>query len=407
MNAYRTIEYAARIGWKKGQIGTGLFSECTFPMRLSWKKYLCNDARIHNAPEKMKSGFWLLERFLNFPFSKVAITLIFAMISNGIAEASVRFNGRNDAIVLKEFTTEGMSAVTVMMWAKGEYAVGNLVRGSIIIHFSCGPGFYLLSQDRKESGYLDWGKEIADSKRWRHLSAVWSAPSNGDGMMKLYSNGIKQKKDLLYGGGASGTLGDRRLIIAGAFNCNIGPFKGQIEDLRIFNRALSDDEIFAVYAGNKSEELLKGLVLWYPMKNISAELRRDNKRCMILDQSMNGNHGGIMGDPVWLGAVEGVDAQMRQDQIIAAQKWLDVKRRDDEEVRILLANWFEKHFDGSEKWRKRFEELNQGRGVSKMHAATWSLDRLRGYRELYGEIGLKELFDDLDFCGRRVEMEGK
>ncbi|MDD5484062.1 MAG: LamG domain-containing protein [Kiritimatiellae bacterium] len=291
----------------------------------------------------------------------------------------------DDGMVAAKPITKGMSAVTVTMWVKGEYKIGNLLRGPVIIHFQNDMGFYLSGQDGKGSGYLDWDRNIADSQNWRHLAAVWSSPGVGDGKMKLYIDGIKQKNELAYAGGTGGLAGGY-LCLAGRFNHRIGAFRGELEDVRIYDRALTDEEVFDVYRGNGFDVVTNGLAVWYPLKDKDAELMIENNGFAIRDKSGNGRHGEIKGAPVWKN--DDAAAQKRSAQIGIACENLGRKKAKCETLRQSLTKWFEEHPSGHMKWRARFDELN------KKNSATFrEIGMLRDYNELHAEIGLAELYE--------------
>lgn len=322
------------------------------------------------------------------------------------ADAGARFDGMDDGMVAAKPITKGMSAVTVTMWVKGEYKIGNLLRGPVIIHFQNDMGFYLSGQDGKGSGYLDWDKNVADSQNWRHLAAVWSSPGVGDGKMKLYIDGIKQKNELAY---AEGGLAGGSLCLAGQFNHRIGAFLGELEDVRIYDRALTAEEVLEVYRGEGYDGVTNGLAAWYPMKDKDAELMAANNVVVIRDKSGNGNHGEIMGKPVWKNDfiirilpcrfVYWLESHVtdrffdkaackRRAQIGITCEYLGRKRAKCETLRQSLTKWFEEHPAGNKKWRARFDELNK-----KNRATSREMGMLRDYDELHAEIGLAELYE--------------
>ena len=304
-----------------------------------------------------------------------------------VAEAGLRFNGKDDCIVAEKPLGEGLQAITLTMWVKGEYKHGNLLNGAMIVHFLGGPnGFYLSGRHGPASGYLNWDKDITASGRWQHLTAVWGNPSVGDGKMKLYVDGIRQATTRAYDGGTNGVLPGWRPAFCGVFNSGIGPFQGELEDLRIYNRALTDEEVLAVYSAEGADGVTNGMALWFPMKDKKAELMTEGDVCLLQDRSGNGNHGKITGIPVWK-TVDDEAAQKRRGQIKITCENLGRIKAECAKQRQLLTNWFEEHPDGNKKWRTRFEELNRGLG--------WTPDALRGeYDDLYAEIELQEILTE-------------
>jgi len=315
-----------------------------------------------------------------------------------VAEAGIRFNGKEDCIVVEKSLTEGMNAVTVMMWVKGEYKPGNLVNGVVTLHFWPSLGFFLVGKDGSTGGYLDWGKDVTASRNWRHLTAVWSNPSVGDGKMKLYIDGIRQEHDLAYSGGTNGVLrGDKIIKFCGVFNMCIDAFKGEMEDLRIYNRALTEDEVLAVYAAEGSDNVTQGLVLWYPMKNKEEELLAgDEKSGVILDRSGRDNRGQIQGAPAWMTAGDARAEEKRREQINATREWLKRKKTECGGQRRFLEKWFGAHPEAPEKWRASFADLNRRLDEVKINEIAWTRDLLYGYYDLQVEVIMAELFPKSD-----------
>jgi hypothetical protein len=78
--------------------------------------------------------------------------------------------------------------------------------------------------------------------RWYHVVGVIDSD---DEIMKIYINGanVAEIRDQNLSSGIRDTTGD--LIIGNDFGASgaTGPFKGVMDDLRIYNRALSEEEI--------------------------------------------------------------------------------------------------------------------------------------------------------------------
>ena len=107
-----------------------------------------------------------------------------------------------------------------------------------ILHFR-GAGFYLRSSDGvTDSGYLGW-QTLPSGNVWNMLTGTWNGTT-----MKLYLNGIKQSNELSYSGGTTGLLRTNGYItVGGYFNVSQPWTNGKISNVKIYNRALSDQEI--------------------------------------------------------------------------------------------------------------------------------------------------------------------
>jgi len=301
-----------------------------------------------------------------------------------VAQAGLRFDGRQDGLVVKSVAHD-LNAITVMMWVKGEYQSGALLHGPVVFRFSPRASVCLYGDNWPAvSGFLDWDEDFTASGRWRHLAMVWSSPSAGDGKIKLYIDGIRQEHDLAYSGGTNGMLLDGGLKFC-PLKDGVGVFKGALEDVRVYRRALTDEDVLAVYKGEGADGVTNGMAVWFPMQDKNEELI---DVCFVQDRSGNGNHGKIMGAPAWENTANDEAAQKRREQIRITCECLGRIRAECERQRKFLAKWFEEHPDGGKKWRARFEELNRG--------FDWTSEALRGYDDLSAEISLKELFCESD-----------
>ncbi len=122
------------------------------------------------------------------------------------------------------------------------------------------------------------------SDRWHHVVGVWDADSEE---MKIYVDGVEENSatftgpigisphDLGIGYGLYDTYGG-------------GHWEGLIDEVRIYDRSLSEKEIQNLYEREQVEE---GLVSWWPIDSGSGDT--------IFDGSSNENHGNIH-DAEWI-----------------------------------------------------------------------------------------------------------
>jgi hypothetical protein len=178
--------------------------------------------------------------------------------------------------------------------------------------------------------------------------------------------------------------------------------KGEAEDLRIYNRALTENEVLAVYAAEGADNVTQGLVLWYPMKNKESELMEEEKSCVIQDRSGRDNHGHVKGAPVWMTAGDARAEQKRREQIAATREWLERKKMECGEQRRFLDEWFGGHPEVPEKWRGSFADLNRRFDMVKTNEICWPLDILYGYYDLQVEVIMAELVPKSD----KMQKEG-
>ncbi|RLE65088.1 MAG: hypothetical protein DRJ47_06230 [Thermoprotei archaeon] len=113
---------------------------------------------------------------------------------------------------------------------------------------------------------------------WQHIVAVWT---DSDKTVRVYIDGVYEGSDT---GTGSIKSTDFTRILIGAVNPTERLFNGLISSVRIYNRALSEEEIQLLYA-NPDYPLTDGLVLWLPMNEHSGNT--------VYDLSGYGNHGTI------------------------------------------------------------------------------------------------------------------
>jgi hypothetical protein len=314
-----------------------------------------------------------------------------------VVPGGARFGGRDDYIVTeKTVVTNGMNAITVMLWVKGERRGGNLARGPVKLHFYSKLGFYLSAEGGGGSGYLAWDEEMdTRNELWQHLAASWRSPaSGGDGKMKMYVDGMRQESVLFFDGGTNGTLANGNLRFFGRFNPSLGPFQGEAEDLRVYNHELTASEILMVYAGKGAAGVTNGMILWYPLRERKTETTAGNDGDVLLDCSGSGNHGKIMGAPVWAGKNYEWEKAARRKQIERTCALMEKSRKKCNERRKSLKKLFQGHSPDIERNRPRFMELNRQFDLIKAGELCNPLDILRGYIELETEIGLKILLPE-------------
>ena len=122
------------------------------------------------------------------------------------------------------------------------------------------------------------GWETTQTGSWVHIVATYDSSTYD---MKLYAdNDLKDTNNT--GGGRD--YNDETVLV-GVKNGLIGYFEGLIDDARIYNRALSADEIFKLYKGVLISQV--GLVGYWPMDS--------GEGAIAYDKSGNGNDGDIIG----------------------------------------------------------------------------------------------------------------
>ena len=144
------------------------------------------------------------------------------------------------------FKSSGNSVET-LFHMNGDYATNNTV-------WLYGSGTNLYIDFINNSYSCDTGKEIADNM-WHHTSFVYNG--NGESGRDIYLDGVRLSGLVLSGSGAGSDLNltsTSSISRIGALNHTSGiihKFKGSIANFRLFNRAITSDEVWQLYSYQK------------------------------------------------------------------------------------------------------------------------------------------------------------
>ncbi|MFA5009190.1 MAG: LamG-like jellyroll fold domain-containing protein [Candidatus Paceibacterota bacterium] len=173
-------------------------------------------------------------------------------------------------IYVPEDLTGGLRAITIEAWVNGQQA-SNIIRAAnnaFILHFR-GAGFYLNDRNNVNSGYLGWNT-VLPYNTWLHLVATWDGTT-----MKLFINGVQQQSTLTYSGGHILRSGNP-IRIGQTFNPSQLGFRGKMDNIRLFDDALSISQI--------QNEYLLGLNQLFAKNIIDAD--EYNERLSTLNQNL-------------------------------------------------------------------------------------------------------------------------
>ncbi len=99
-----------------------------------------------------------------------------------------------------------------------------------------------------ESGIYLKGSRRMDDSLWHHVA--FTLESNGS--LVLYADGQVEQTDIVSGVNTTQATSTYFKRIGYYYGCNDRDFKGQIDDLAVWNKTLSSDEIQAHYAAKTS-----------------------------------------------------------------------------------------------------------------------------------------------------------
>ena len=180
---------------------------------------------------------------------------------------SISFNGKNNP-------------VTFSIWVNAE-KVGTHIfgkrSGGANYQFDMYSGSFEFRGDGFTGGLLD--PEKAELNEWVHLAGSWDGK-----ISKFYKNGELKLVNSDSNAGLLGKNNTADLVIGGS--ASFTKFRGLIDDFRMYDRALSVEDVMMIYALESPPtpvSLNEGLVAYYPF-NGNAN-----------DESENENHGTVNG----------------------------------------------------------------------------------------------------------------
>jgi len=208
---------------------------------------------------------------------------------NGLANSAYSFNGGNDRIVVKNSLLSSQpTSYSVSIWFLSNLnsVSGELICDRSTINFDYKYRLFIDTDSliyATVSGVKVGGiKAFYSKNKWNHVVIIGDLQSNTS---KFYLNGLLiHTSNIFYPNNLNATT-------IGANYAPVNPdaaINGKIDDIAIYNRALSDFEIKALYTGEVTSAIPSyvpktGLVGWWPF-NGNAN-----------DESGNGNHGVVNG----------------------------------------------------------------------------------------------------------------
>lgn len=206
---------------------------------------------------------------------------------------SLSFDGQNDYVAIEnDGSFGGLSQLTLQAYIK---IIRDGTTNAIIANHPGGDGSYYLTNDDWEGefgqirfnigtsggsggGATKFLLESSDIGYWIHITAIY----DGEKFM-LYKNGEKKSSS-----NSTGTLLDGSTVYIGRQNTTyFDPFYGQIDEVRIWNRALSDEEVVLKMYPLSDPTSETGLVSYWDFNEGSGTV--------VNDLSGNNHHGNIHG----------------------------------------------------------------------------------------------------------------
>ncbi|MDF1498837.1 MAG: LamG domain-containing protein, partial [Patescibacteria group bacterium] len=206
--------------------------------------------------------------------------------SSGPGGTGMQFDGVDDYVDFgNSATLKPPLPITILAWVNFEQ-LGSYEFLFLNDEMVSSYNGFLLAKTSADQIYVNYGDGIGAGptdrrtkvgtttlsvETWYHVVAVIRGPSDID----LYINGVDD------GGTYSGTGGSMAYTTANAkISNNINPFNGSLDDVRIYNRALSADEIRQHYNQKK------------PILHLKMD---EGSGTTAYDESFNNNDGTIYG----------------------------------------------------------------------------------------------------------------
>ncbi len=214
--------------------------------------------------------------------------------TSGIIGQAANFDGINDTIKLS--TLNGFVEIgknnpfSYSLFLKASNLInnrtGNLINQEQFFEIAIAGNIgdndeAIYKNDLEYAGYKDWDWYSSNYNvildKWLHLVIIY----NGGNKFKSYVNGILTSVDLV--GDDSGSQINKFTCIASRSYCSSAFFHGSLDELRIYNRALSEDEIKALYKRNSSANIANNNTYKIPDGSQTYIFDIDGKHLKTLD----------------------------------------------------------------------------------------------------------------------------
>lgn len=207
-----------------------------------------------------------------------------------LPEYALEFDGTDDSVNVPDDSSHNVDYITISFWAnwnscdsQHDLIVKDYATNSFEIYMPTADTIRFSAMVDSswigDSYDVDFTPTLDD---WYHIVGV-----KGPDYQRLYINNVEQ-----YEASHSGALDKGSDITFGGANYDY--FDGKLDDIRIYDRALSATEVEDLYSG---KNITSGLVAYWPLD--------ENEGCTALDESSNSNDGSLLPDcandnaPVW------------------------------------------------------------------------------------------------------------
>ncbi|MFX1537938.1 MAG: LamG-like jellyroll fold domain-containing protein [Promethearchaeota archaeon] len=178
----------------------------------------------------------------------------------GVRGSALKFDGQNDYILVQSSDSLNPDYITLEAWVYAEFPKSNMVlHKDGVLHFSVDSaghvGFYVVVNGTVY-GSWSFAPMSLEAGKWHHIVATY------DGLyMRAYANGVLVKTSPYIPGTLDSSTSP--LSIGADVFRGIGHFRGIIDEVRIYNRALDDKDIWQHYSTRMEDYIdLAPLISW-------------------------------------------------------------------------------------------------------------------------------------------------
>ncbi|MCA9359602.1 LamG domain-containing protein [Candidatus Nomurabacteria bacterium] len=221
---------------------------------------------------------------------------------------AIKMDGSTDYLTSISTSFDSPSALSVSAWIKPDSAntfhvvdkgTGSVspANGFIFYIHSSGWITFRVGYDGGQDLIAYTSSGVVDVGEWQHIMATWDGTSDAS-KVKIYKNGILQPNSVETSGtGSLETMSSQ--FIVGRSSTGANDFDGQMDDIRIYEREFTPEEVQRLYqmgggvkiadTATSSGSLASGLVGHWTFDGPDMDLF--NSSAEVLDISGNDNHG--------------------------------------------------------------------------------------------------------------------
>ena len=174
--------------------------------------------------------------------------------TSGKISTALSFDGTNDVIEVLDDDVLDLTTFTASLWLKADNAPSTSVTTQPLGKKATGSNYqnFIFSWSHQSSSFMQsiafydgsgWPhtqiQQTLSADTWYHLAGTYDGTD-----LKIYVNGVL---DHTTSPGTTPLIGTGSLHIGAEFSTGNAAFPGDIDDVRVYNRALSDTEVDALY----------------------------------------------------------------------------------------------------------------------------------------------------------------